>query len=263
MIIYDETPFYVGTAGYKFDDWAGNFYPEKILNEEMLGYYSKRRGLKFLELTFTFYADPTIEITNNIAENSADDLAFSVRLPKRFLKNPSSMFDASRFKNGLDPIYDRVKAYFADFFFGFPPSRANLDHIAALRDRFADKPFFVELANRGWYKQKYIEELKKLGVGLIVCDYPSKSGLAPYSVQAFERNLYFRLYGNSPEWTGHDKRNLEYDYQERELARVLKDASAMSAISDNVFISFCNSAKGYAAKNALEMTRMIKDKNRE
>ena len=263
MILHEETPFHIGTAGYKFDDWTGTFYPSGMSNEEMLGYYSKKRGLKFLELTFTFYTDPTEAITANIAENSAEDLLFSVRLPKRFLKNPSSIFDASRMKNGLSPIYERVKAYFADFFYAFAPSRANLDHIAALRDRFADKPFFVELANRGWYKQKYIEELKNLGVGIVVCEYPSASGLAPYFVQAFEKNAYFRLYGNSPKWDSHTNKNLEYDYKERELESILKDAAVLGAISDNVFISFCNSAHGYAAKNAIEMAKLVRSKKSE
>jgi len=260
MIVHEDTKYFIGTAGYKFDDWAGAFYPKGTVNENLLGYYSKDKGIKFLELTFTFYADPTIEITENIAQNSADDLSFSVRLPKRFLKFPPSMFDASRFKNGLDPIYERVKAYFADFFFGFTPSRANLDHIATLRDRFADKPFFVELANRGWYKQKYLEELKNLGVGIVVCEYPYKSGLAPYFVQSFGRNAYFRLYGNSPEWVSHETRNLNYSYKERELERILKDASVLGAISDNVFISFCNSANAHAARNAIKLTKMLEDK---
>jgi len=260
MILYEDTPFHIGTAGYKFDDWTGNFYPRGTQNENMLGYYSKDKGIKFLELTFTFYTDPTEEITKNIAENSAEDLEFSVRLPKRFLKNPSSFFDASRFKNGLDPIYPRVKAYFADFFYAFAPSRANLDHIAALRDRFSDKPFFVELANRRWYKEKYIQEIKNLGVGMVVCDYPSSSGLAPYMVNSFERNAYFRLYGNSPKWISHDTRDLEYNYKKDELEKIIKDASALSAISDNVFISFCNSSKGCAPKNAIDLRKMLESK---
>ena len=263
MILHNDTPFYIGTAGYKFDDWTGNFYPLGTQNENMLTYYSKQQGIKFLERTFTFYTDPTIEITENIAENSADDLSFSVRLPKRFLKNPSSPFDANRFKSGLAPIYDRVKAYFADFFFGFQPSRANLDHIAALRDRFDDRPFFVELANRGWYKEKYIEELKKLGVGIVVCDYPLKSGLAPYFVQSFEHNAYFRLYGKNQRWRSHDTRNLDYEYTETGLKKILGDAEVLSVLSDNVFISFCNSANGQAAKNAIAMRKILKEIVRE
>jgi uncharacterized protein YecE (DUF72 family) len=261
MILYDDTPIYIGTAGYKFEDWINTFYPRNIKNENMLGFYSKTKGLKFLELTFTFYTDPTNEITSNIAENSASDLMFSVRLPKRFMKFPPSPFDAGRFRSGLAPIADRVKAYFADFFYAFAPSRANLEHIATLRDRFSDKPFFVELANRGWYKQKYLEELKELNVGLVICDYPTASGLAPYTLQAYGRNAYFRLYGNSPLWDSHTNRSLDYDYKERELTRVMKDAGVLTSLADNVFISFCNSTKGYAAKNALELSKMFRDRN--
>ncbi len=165
LLLNQDTPVHVGTAGYKFDDWVGTFYPAKTFNEKMLGHYSQDKGLKFLELTFTFYTDPTEEITSNIAENSADDLHFSVRLPKRFLKNPSSIFDANRVMSGLAPIEDRVSCYFADFFYGFMPSKANLDHIAILRDRFGkDKPFFVELANRRWYKEKIYGRAKKNSV---------------------------------------------------------------------------------------------------
>ena len=98
---------------------------------------------------------------------------------------------------------------------------------------------------------------------MVVCDYPSSSGLAPYVVNSFERNAYFRLYGNSPKWDSHTNKNLEHDYQEKDLKSFLKDAEVLSAISDNVFMSFCNSAKGYAAKNAMDMIKMIKGKGSE
>lgn len=264
MLLHHDTPTYIGTAGYKFDDWVGTFYPAKTFNEKMLGHYSQDKGLKFLELTFTFYTDPTEEITKNIAENAAEDLSLSVRLPKRFLKNPSSIFDANRVMSGLAPVQDMVRCYFADFFYGFMPSRANLDHIATLRDRFGkDKPFFVELANRRWYKEKYMEELKNLGVGIVICDYPYKSGLAPYFVQHFGENAYFRLYGNSPEWVSHETRNLEYDYSEKELTKIMNDATQLGKTADKVFVSFCNSAKGYAPKNAMELKRMMRIDTRE
>lgn len=95
---------------------------------------------------------------------------------------------------------------------------------------------------------------------MVVCDYPASSGLAPYFVQAFERNAYFRLYGNSEKWTSHATRDLEYSYQPKELERILKDAAVLGAVSDNVFISFCNSSKGFAAKNALDFKKLVKEK---
>lgn len=260
MILYDDTPVYVGTAGYKFDDWLGTFYPEDIPNENMLKFYSREKGIKFLELTFTFYNDPTEEITANIAENGSDDLSFSVRLGKRFLKEIPEQEDADKFKSGLAPIYNQTKAYFADFYNGFTPSRANLDHIYRLRDLFSDRPFFVELANRGWYKQRYLEDFKANGVGVVVADYPPTSGLGPYFVQSCNNMSYFRLYGHSPEWDSTTNRDLNYRYNVKQLEKFKKDITALAPVSSSVFVSFCNSAMGSAAANALDLMKMLSGK---
>lgn len=258
MILYENTPVYVGTAGYKFDDWLGTFYPNDIPNEQMLKFYSREKGLSFLELTFTFYNDPTEEITANIEENGSEDLSISVRLNKRFLKEYPEKDSVERFKAGLAPIYNRTKAYFADFYNGFTPSRANLEHIFRLRDAFSDRPFFVELANRGWYKQRFLEDLKKNSVGIVCADYPPTSGLGPYMVQASNNTGYFRLYGHSPEWEGATARDLNYRYNMKQMERFKKDVKALAAVSGSVFVSFCNSAMGSAAANAIELMKMLK-----
>ncbi len=258
MITYNDTPVYVGTAGYKFDDWLGTFYPNDFPNEQMLKFYSREKGLSFLELTFTFYNDPTEEITANIEENASDDLSISVRLNKRFLKEYPDQEDADKFKSGLAPIYERTKAYFADFYNGFPPSRANLEHIFRLRDAFSDKPFFVELANRGWYKQRFLEDLKKNNIGIVSVDYPPSSGLAPYFVQSFNSMGYIRLYGHSPEWEGANNRDLNFRYNMKQMQKIKQDVGALCAVSNTVFVSFCNSAMASAAMNSIELTRMLK-----
>lgn len=257
MILYNDTPVYIGTAGYKFDDWLGTFYPEQFPNEQMLKFYSRDKGIDFLELTFTFYNDPTEEITANIAENGSDDLAISVRLGKRFLKETPVKEDADRFKSGLNPIYNRVKAYFADFYNGFTPSRANFDHILRLRDTFSDRPFFVELANRGWARQKFQEEFKDNGVGVINAEFPPTAGLAPYSVKAYSNMAYFRLYGKSPEWETPQKRDLNYRYSLKQLEKLKKDIDVVTSVSSSVFVSFCNSAMGSAAANAIDLRKML------
>jgi uncharacterized protein YecE (DUF72 family) len=263
MITFQDTPLYIGTAGYKFDVWTGTFYPKGTMNEEMIGYYSKKQNIKFLELTFTFYTDPTEEITQNIAENSAHDLDFSVRLPKRFLKKVPSEHDVEQFKEGLSPIYDRTKAFFADFFNGFTPSKGNIEYMLRLKELFGDRPFFVELANRGWYRQKHMEALQDAGISIISCQFPSTSGLAPYAPKSFGNNAYFRLHGLSRKWTSTMEKDLNYRYNQKQLQALLDDISMVSSISRNVFVSFCNSAKGMSATNAIELTRMAKDMDRQ
>jgi len=48
---------YVGTSGYGYKEWKGNFYPEKISPKEMLRFYSERFGA--VEINNTFYRMPT------------------------------------------------------------------------------------------------------------------------------------------------------------------------------------------------------------
>ena len=33
---------HVGTSGYSYKEWKGNFYPEDLPAKEMLAYYSRR-----------------------------------------------------------------------------------------------------------------------------------------------------------------------------------------------------------------------------
>ncbi len=51
--------FHVGTSGYSYKEWKGNFYPEKLASSKMLGYYAER--LSSVELNNTFYRMPKTE----------------------------------------------------------------------------------------------------------------------------------------------------------------------------------------------------------
>jgi len=47
----------VGTSGYSYKQWKGNFYPEKLPDREMLGYYAGQ--FKTVEINHSFYRMPT------------------------------------------------------------------------------------------------------------------------------------------------------------------------------------------------------------
>jgi uncharacterized protein YecE (DUF72 family) len=47
----------VGTSGYAYKEWKGSFYPEKISDKEMLGFYAKH--FSTVEINYSFYRMPT------------------------------------------------------------------------------------------------------------------------------------------------------------------------------------------------------------
>ena len=47
----------VGTSGYAYKEWKGNFYPKELPDRGRLGFYSQQLGT--VEINHTFYGMPT------------------------------------------------------------------------------------------------------------------------------------------------------------------------------------------------------------
>ena len=47
---------YIGTSGYSYKDWTGNFYPKAMKSADQVKFYSQE--FNFLEVNYTFYRVP-------------------------------------------------------------------------------------------------------------------------------------------------------------------------------------------------------------
>ncbi|HSD64413.1 MAG TPA: DUF72 domain-containing protein, partial [Ignavibacteriaceae bacterium] len=72
---------YIGTSGYSYKEWKGNFYPEDISVDKMLSYYAKH--FSTVELNNTFYRLPKQEVFENQASEVPSGFRFSVKVPRR------------------------------------------------------------------------------------------------------------------------------------------------------------------------------------
>ncbi|MGH9883449.1 MAG: DUF72 domain-containing protein [Pyrinomonadaceae bacterium] len=72
---------YVGTSGYSYKEWKGNFYPEKIPAKEMLSYYASR--LPAVEINNTFYRLPQKSVLESWKQQVPSDFKFSVKASQR------------------------------------------------------------------------------------------------------------------------------------------------------------------------------------
>ena len=251
MYKVNDTPLYLGTSGYKYQDWKGKFYPSNVSNYEMLKYYNNSKLFNFLELTFTFYNFPYRDTIRSIVER-ASNLLFSVRLHKSFLKGRYNKQDIKDFYDGLKPMIDdgKLAAFFADFNYSFTASKENFGHILKLVRDFNDYPLFFELPNRTWYKDRFLELFREHRIGLITIDMPTIKGLAPYYPFSSNNYTYFRLYGRSGFWLTPEDKILDYSYKDEDLKKFIEDIKPLSLVSKKVFVTFCNVVDGHAVENA-------------
>ena len=71
---------YVGTSGYSYNEWKGNFYPEDIKSKDMLGYYAKH--FSTVEINNTFYRIPKKEVFESWKEQVPAKFRFILKAPQ-------------------------------------------------------------------------------------------------------------------------------------------------------------------------------------
>jgi len=258
-MIINNTPIYLGTAGYNYEDWKGTaFAPEDASNYDLLPYYVKTQ-LNFLELTYTFYKLPLAEKILGISDRIGDNVKLSVRVTKSLMRKFISDDDIQAFKEGIKPILDNGKlvSLIADFHPQFSASRENFSILANLKDVFSEVPVFFELTNSTWHKERFYDEFKAAGIGIVTIDAAKLKGIAPYYPVCSNNYLYFRLYGRSKLWIKPQERVLDYSYTDNELKKIIADINDKAVFAKKVFISFCNVTKANAPKNALRFMELI------
>jgi uncharacterized protein YecE (DUF72 family) len=69
--------FLVGTSGYSYKEWKGAFYPEKLPDKKMLGYYAQH--FSTVEINSTFRRFPTASTVETWAQEVPDTFRFVLK----------------------------------------------------------------------------------------------------------------------------------------------------------------------------------------
>ena len=93
----------VGTSGWSYPSWRGDFYPEGLPSEDFLGFYAQR--LLSVELNSTGYRLPSEEQFARWAEAVPDGFRFAVKAPPRALRDFGTFEErVSRLGDRLGPV---------------------------------------------------------------------------------------------------------------------------------------------------------------
>jgi uncharacterized protein YecE (DUF72 family) len=72
---------WVGTSGFSYKAWLGNFYPERLAAKEMLRFYGSR--LPTVEINNTFYRLPKESVLQSWAEQVPGEFRFVLKAPQK------------------------------------------------------------------------------------------------------------------------------------------------------------------------------------
>jgi uncharacterized protein YecE (DUF72 family) len=159
----------VGTSGFSYPQWKGNFYPSNISAGEMLSYYAKQ--LPTVEINNTFYRMPGKPVLAKWAEQVPAGFTFALKASQRITHQKQ-----------LDDVADSV-GYFFDVasalgeklgptLFQLPPfMNKDLPKLKAFFSLVpAGRRVAVEFRNKSWFENDVFDALRSAGAALCVSE---------------------------------------------------------------------------------------------
>ena len=161
---------HIGTMGWSYDFWKGNFYPEGAAN--LLTEYAK--NLNTVEIDNTFYRIPSRDTVKKWKEEVPDDFIFCAKFPKK-ITHIKMLQDCKEeqdvFIEHMSLMGDKLGPMLLQFPPGFKPDNSGIlkDFLAGLPDGYR---FAVEVRNKNWLDEKFYDMLRDNGVALVLIDHP-------------------------------------------------------------------------------------------
>jgi uncharacterized protein YecE (DUF72 family) len=234
----------IGTSGWHYKHWVGNFYPVRLPGSKMLTHYYGH--FDTVEINNSFYMLPKIETLRAWRDATPKNFEFAIKA-SRFLTHNKKLKDP---QNALDNFLPRAEALgekLGPILFQLPPKwRLNLDRLAEFLDALPSyHRYTFEFREPSWLNDKVYDLLHRHNAAF--CIYELAGFHSPIETTADW--TYVRLHGPGGKYQG--------SYSDRTLREWAKRIEQWSGKLKSCYVYFDNDQGGFAAQNALKLKKLV------
>jgi uncharacterized protein YecE (DUF72 family) len=168
---------FVGTSAFTANGWEGAFYPRGMKPAEYLRHYATR--FRTVEVDSTFYGTPQPSRVRNWYERTPADFVFAAKVPQ-IITHEKVLFDCDaefgEFVQTMGLLGEKLGPLLLQFgFFGPDAFRDGEEFLARLvpflRKLPSDHKFVVEIRNKRWLDERFMDALREHRVALALTDH--------------------------------------------------------------------------------------------
>ena len=236
---------HVGTSGWHYKHWVGEFYPPRFPSSKMLAWYA--REFHTVEINNSFYRLPEQKTFEQWRKIVPPGFLFAVKA-SRFLTH------IKRLKDPEDPItlfLSRARhlgEHLGPVLFQLPP-RWNVD-LARLKEFLELLPpkhqYVIEFRDESWYQRQVCDLLRHHNVALCLHDWSS----ARWSRELTADFTYIRFHGTTGKYAG--------NYPDELLRAWAREIYGWCSSLSRVYAYFNNDVGGHAIRNARTLREMLR-----
>jgi uncharacterized protein YecE (DUF72 family) len=253
---------FIGTAGFSYRDWKGEFYPRGLDRGHMLEYYSSR--FPVVEVNSTWHALPSPRSVLSMVRRTPPRFQFIVKAYKGLTHEvPGREEDFRRFMEVIRPLEDHGKlaCILVQFPWGFKNIPENRDYLKRIREMLGSRKVVVEFRNEGWITEETLSLLRETGMGFCCVDEPRLKGLVKPHVFLTSSIGYVRFHGRNYEaWWDRGREPWErydYLYSEEEMKEWVPRILELDRAAERTYAIFNNHYRGKAARNAAMLASLL------
>ena len=245
---------HVGTMGWSYNFWSGNFYPRGLRSDEFLTEYSKH--FDSVEVDNTFYRIPNSGTIVKWRSQTPEGFLFSAKFPRTIthLKMLENCGEAANFF--IERISD-LQSNLGPLLLQFPPNFGS-ERLHLLRDFAGSLPkkyrFAVEVRNASLLGDRLYSLLRENDIALVIVDRLS----LPATEEITADFLYLRWEGDRKAVNG-ALGKVEID-RTAEIKRWAKKIQGFMESTENIFGYFSKYYSGHPPTDAKKLLGLLHQK---
>jgi uncharacterized protein YecE (DUF72 family) len=159
---------WIGTSGFQYAEWKGNFYPEDLPASKMLPFYAER--FSTTEINYTFHRIPAPKTIDNWKALTPENFRFA-------LKAPQKITHWSRLRDCKDTVeyFCRVVSALAErlgpVLFQLPPNfKKDVEVLSSFLRELPSMRAAFEFRHESWFDEEIYQLLKSRNIALCIAD---------------------------------------------------------------------------------------------
>jgi uncharacterized protein YecE (DUF72 family) len=160
--------FWIGTSGFQYKEWKGNFYPEDLPAAKMLPFYAER--FSTTEINYTFHRIPATKTIENWKTLTPESFRFALKAPQK-ITHWSKLRDCADTLEYFCKVVSGLGERLGPVLFQLPPSfkkdaavlNSFLRELPSIRTAF-------EFRHESWFDEEVFDLLKSRNIALCIAD---------------------------------------------------------------------------------------------
>lgn len=159
----------IGTSGFSYKEWLGNFYPEKLAGTKMLSWYAQR--LPTVEINYTFRAMPRRQMLEKWAAQTPETFRFALKAPQR-ITHWARLRGVEDSLNHFTETSSALGERLGPVLFQLPPGfKCDVALLADFLKQVAGRlRAAFEFRDRSWFEDAVMETLRTGGAALCISE---------------------------------------------------------------------------------------------